>query len=132
MNKSHQPGRRIAALDGLRGLAIVAVILCHVNWAYGGPFSQGIVDAPVAMVLGWGWIGVDLFFVLSGFLITGLLYDAKGCDGFFRNFYARRALRIFPLYYGFLLCIVSAEPDGRVDGYLAFSGSCSVTCFIHL
>ena len=98
---------RIPALDGLRGLAIIAVILCHVNWAYGGPFSPGSIDGPVAMVFGWGWVGVDLFFVLSGFLITGILYDAKESDGYFRNFYARRALRIFPLYYGFLLCLVA-------------------------
>jgi peptidoglycan/LPS O-acetylase OafA/YrhL len=98
--------RHILVLDGLRGLAIIAVIFCHVNWRYGGPFSAGRIDGLVAMVYAWGWIGVDLFFVLSGFLITGILCDAKGREGYFRNFYARRALRIFPLYFGFLLGVI--------------------------
>jgi peptidoglycan/LPS O-acetylase OafA/YrhL len=112
MVERHLSNRHILALDGLRGLAIIAVIFCHVNWELGGPFASGAVDGPVAMIFAWGWIGVDLFFVLSGFLITGILFDAKGCPGYFRNFYARRALRIIPLYYGFLFFVVALN---RID-----------------
>ncbi|MBI2826649.1 MAG: acyltransferase [Planctomycetia bacterium] len=117
---SRHAASHILALDGLRGLAIIAVILCHVNHRFGGPFSQGVVDRPVAMVFAGGWVGVDLFFVLSGFLITGILYEAKGCAGYFRNFYARRVLRIMPLYYGFLAVVVAAQLWGWHE-YVWFS-----------
>jgi peptidoglycan/LPS O-acetylase OafA/YrhL len=100
----------IPALDGLRGLAVIAVIVCHVNWAYGGPFVLGRVNGPLAAAFGCGWVGVDLFFVLSGFLITGILYDAKGSCHYFRNFYARRTLRIMPLYFGFLFFGIFVVP----------------------
>ena len=98
-------GRRVPALDGVRGVALLAVVCCHLIW----PAVNGRLDA-IDRVLVNGWIGVDLFFVLSGFLITGILIDARDTGargGYFRNFYARRALRIFPIYYLFLalLCV---------------------------
>jgi peptidoglycan/LPS O-acetylase OafA/YrhL len=97
------PGH-LPILDGLRGLAILLVLLRH--FIPQGP-STSFIGAAVKAVSSIGGTGVDLFFVLSGFLITGILLDAKGTPHFFRNFYARRTLRIFPLYYGVLFfCFV--------------------------
>lgn len=94
---------RIPALDGIRGMAVLMVMVFHFclhSQARGA--ATAWVDHQAFRVLGVGWVGVDLFFVLSGFLITGLLYDSREDDGYFQNFYARRFLRIFPLYYAFL------------------------------
>jgi peptidoglycan/LPS O-acetylase OafA/YrhL len=93
------PARRTPELDGLRGVAILLVL---VNNFYDGP-SNGGLDYVVYHLAKSGWVGVDLFFVLSGFLITGILCDTRNSERYFRNFYARRVLRIFPLYYGFLI-----------------------------
>ena len=83
------------ALDGLRGLAIILVLFHHYTILQ--PVTD--VDRMLIAIPLIGWCGVDLFFVLSGFLITGILIDARGSDRYFVSFYARRTLRIFPLYY---------------------------------
>ena len=91
---------RIPELDGVRAIAIWMVLLMHMITAYPNPpGSLRWIPGPVMQLLKHGWLGVDLFFILSGFLITGILLDTKGQPGYFRNFYVRRFLRIMPLYF---------------------------------
>ena len=85
----------IPALDGLRGIAIILVLLHHLT-IYRPTSGVDAMDRERAVVR---LVGVDLFFVLSGFLITGILLDTRGSERYFSSFYARRTLRIFPLYY---------------------------------
>jgi peptidoglycan/LPS O-acetylase OafA/YrhL len=95
-------------LDGWRGVAILVVVIHNAGGVlYGSP---SIPVALVNVVLTSGWVGVQIFFVLSGFLITGILLDSAGQRGRFRNFYVRRTLRIFPLYYGFLFLALVVGP----------------------
>lgn len=97
-------GSHVPALDSIRGIAILCVMLYHFNH---GPTDAGTIGNFIFKLFRLGGSGVDLFFVLSGFLITGILFDAKDEQHYFRNFYIRRTLRIFPLYYGVLLvCFV--------------------------
>ncbi len=96
--------RHIPALDGIRGIAIGLVLCFHLLWSNSVTGSRAF-DL-IVKIRGSGWIGVDLFFALSGFLITGILLDTRENPRFFRNFYARRALRIAPLYSLVLLLLV--------------------------
>lgn len=102
-------GARIPALDGLRGLAILLVMMHHFA-LYGDMQPERQMERWIGRVAGAGWIGVDLFFVLSGFLITGILLDTKRQGHFFRTFYMRRVLRIFPLYYACLVIVFWVAP----------------------
>ncbi len=112
-------GRRMPALDGLRGLAILLVMQVHfwgLAFSIGAPTPDLAVDRWADRVIGVGWSGVDLFFVLSGFLITGILYDTKGSSNSLRTFYARRILRLAPVYYLFLLFVLVVVPFiGPID-----------------
>jgi peptidoglycan/LPS O-acetylase OafA/YrhL len=83
------------ALDGVRGIAILLVLFHH--FTLFDPVTS--VGAWLGFVALLGWSGVDVFFVLSGFLISGILIDARGSSRYFASFYMRRVLRIFPLYY---------------------------------
>jgi len=106
--------QHLPALDGLRGLAILLVMQYHFwGLAFGltGWKPTLAIDRYAKKLFGTGWSGVDLFFVLSGFLITSILYDAKRSGFYFRNFYARRFLRIFPLYYAFLAIALLILPN---------------------
>ena len=87
--------RYLPELDVLRGFAILAVMFHHIG--------KNLPALHLVRIGGYGWTGVDLFFVISGFLITGILLEEKGKNHYFRNFYARRVLRIWPLYYAVLI-----------------------------
>src|SRR5205814_3662817 len=102
--RSAQPLSHLPVLDSVRGVALLLVIVFHA--AYFSLFTAGPLsglDAVYQKVAGTGWCGVDLFFVLSGFLITRILLHTREAPGYFRTFYARRVLRIFPLYYAVLI-----------------------------
>jgi peptidoglycan/LPS O-acetylase OafA/YrhL len=97
--------KRIPELDGLRGIAILLVLIYHFVIIPGG-LSVGNATLPAYLIaLGkLTWSGVDLFFVLSGFLIGGILLDARNSPSYFKTFYLRRAHRIVPIYL--VMCLL--------------------------
>jgi len=99
-NRSYYP-----ALDGLRGLASLLVVVYH-NFGF------------INHYFFFGWIGLDIFFVLSGFLITDILLTTIGHPHYLKNFYVRRMLRVFPLYYAALIVFLLLLP--RFSGMRPF------------
>jgi peptidoglycan/LPS O-acetylase OafA/YrhL len=110
----------ISELDGIRAIAIWMVLILHTlipdeesaHALAGWP-------KPLLLIMGHGWLGVDLFFVLSGFLITGILLDGRNSSHYIRNFYSRRALRILPVY--FICLAVMAYFDPGYSSYFLLS-----------
>jgi peptidoglycan/LPS O-acetylase OafA/YrhL len=108
--------RHIPQLDAVRGLAILLVVAHNTSEKYPSLHFQ--------YLFGNGWMGVDLFFVLSGFLITGILVDTKHSEGYFKNFYVRRCLRIWPLYYSLIFFMFVVVPFLRPsDAHTVFERS---------
>jgi peptidoglycan/LPS O-acetylase OafA/YrhL len=93
---------RIPELDGFRACAVLMVLVHHLFYGWKTP-ALARLPHMIRIPIEQGWRGVDLFFVLSGFLITGILLDSSDNHRYFRNFYSRRVLRIVPLY---LTCII--------------------------
>jgi peptidoglycan/LPS O-acetylase OafA/YrhL len=119
---AHRKTSHISELDGLRGMAILLVVLYHyLSWTHGTRMPW------LKRIFATGWSGVDLFFVLSGFLIGGILLDTGESPRYFKTFYARRALRILPLYYVwiaiyFVIAAFIGNPEGwrSVPSYILF------------
>jgi peptidoglycan/LPS O-acetylase OafA/YrhL len=116
-------------LDMLRGIAVLGVMLLHAfYWSYAGmsfgPWARRFVSATQP-----GWMGVNLFFVLSGFLITGILLDSKDKPYFYRRFYTRRALRILPPYYLLLIVLLLMRSSSVAFVGLSFVYLANMTDF---
>ncbi|MGA3082940.1 MAG: acyltransferase, partial [Terracidiphilus sp.] len=94
--------KTLPELDGLRGLAVLGVLFYHCH-----PRLEGTWVGYASL---WGWAGVNLFFVLSGFLITSILLDAREKPRYYHNFYGRRALRIWPVYVLVLVVCYANAP----------------------
>lgn len=116
-------------LDTVRGIAVLGVVLLHAfYWQYAGlsfsPWARRFMAATQP-----GWLGVNLFFVLSGFLITGILLDSKNKPHFYRRFYTRRALRILPAYYLLLILLLLLRTSSAAFVGLSFVYMANMTDF---
>lgn len=119
--KPRSAGAFNPGLDGVRGLSLLMIMVFHMTLIQ----PSGVLPTAVYLVANSCWVSVDLFFVLSGFLITGILLDSKGRSGYFRNFWTRRALRILPLYYAvvaFSLLILPNLPHPKLNSFARISG----------
>ena len=104
--------KHLPALDGVRGVAVLMVFLVHYG---GGAKSSNFLLHIIGVSVQAGWSGVTFFFILSGFLISGILLDTKESPNYFKNFYARRVLRIWPLYYCLLAFMFVVLPHASAS-----------------
>jgi peptidoglycan/LPS O-acetylase OafA/YrhL len=120
ITKSFKTRERIPALDGLRGLAVLLVLVWHFVFAV-IPADPGSTWGYVSKLGHHSYSGVDLFFVLSGFLITSILLKELGTQGWLARFWIRRTFRIFPLYALFLstACVIHFFRDGQSSGFFS-------------
>jgi len=118
MRQHESQGRqeRVAELDGIRALAILLVVIWHYLGAIGGP------DSTQWKMFIFGRTGVDLFFVLSGYLITGILLNNATASNYFSTFYARRSFRILPIYFGMVAIYLVGRQLGG-SGPALFGGT---------
>jgi peptidoglycan/LPS O-acetylase OafA/YrhL len=120
-----RPGQRNAAIDVLRGVAVLGVANAHFQLGY-LPLTTGEPNSIQVFLYYCGWVGVDLFFVLSGFLVAGLLFHEYRERGSVSpgRFLVRRGFKIYPGFFFFLLCFlvktIIAEPRSMRDLWPAF------------
>src|SRR5215467_6828500 len=107
-------------LDSLRGIAILTVVFYH-GFSQYQTAGMPALERAFLLATQWGWLGVNLFFVLSGFLITGILLDSKSKPQYYRRFYIRRALRILPAYCLLLVTLLVLPRIGLVDRHISWS-----------
>ncbi|MDD3926809.1 MAG: acyltransferase [bacterium] len=104
--------KKMPELDSIRGIAVLMVLLYHgLFWSFPVERASGITRA-LLLLSQPGWLGVQLFFVLSGFLITGILLDTRHRVDYYRRFYIRRVLRILPAYIALLLLLATTGIAG--------------------
>lgn len=117
--------KRILEIDGLRGIAILLVVSFHYinNQLHQSDHIIGII---LSKVTGFGWVGVDLFFVLSGFLIGSILLSKKRSKNYFKTFYIRRIVRIVPNYYLLLFVFILILHSGYFDSNNFLTGNNSI------
>jgi peptidoglycan/LPS O-acetylase OafA/YrhL len=123
---------RMPELDSLRGVAILSVVLYHgLFWSNNLTGLSGLARM-VVNVTRFGWLGVNLFFVLSGFLITGILLGQKNAEGYYSQFYFRRVVRILPALYALLLILYFVPGQSHKYLLLSFFFCANLATLFHI
>lgn len=106
MSSTARPLNRVPQLDGIRGFAVAAVVFVHLSPMLEFSAGKSLLNIALYHIFHVGWLGVDIFFVLSGFLITGIILKSRHKPNFWTVFYARRGFRILPAFFAVLAATV--------------------------